>query len=184
MEKQNLDSEKQKLLQSFIEKKGNLIQFNFKKFKNNQLLKFHLNKKYFNTNYTPLQIKKKFYNNLKEINEKINFEDFLHYLNEENLWNENDSILSRIKYYLNKQYGFYKISETLKQELYNENLIQEQLNSISPEIWNNQINHIIEKIKKSNNSLAKEKLQKKIYNKLQYLGYREEEIYNAMKSLK
>jgi SOS response regulatory protein OraA/RecX len=165
---------------NFIEKKNNLIKFDFKKYKNNRLLEFSLKKHIFTSKHTPLEIYKKFLQ-FKDLTNQLTFDEFLNYLQEQELWDSKKSIEMRLKFYLQKKYGYHKLLELLKKDLYNEEEIKNQLNDIPPDYWNSQIRDIIESLKKNNPNMEKQKLQKKIYNKLVYLGYRENEIQETIK---
>ena len=160
---------------NFIEKENNLIKFDFKKYKNNQLLELSLKKHIFSWKNTPLEIYKKFLQ-FKDLTNHLTFDEFLNYLQEQQLWDSKKSIEMRLKFYLRKRYGYHKLLELLKKDLYNEEEIKNQLNNIPKDFWTSQINDIIETIKKNHHNQEKQKLQKKIYNKLVYLGYRENEI--------
>jgi SOS response regulatory protein OraA/RecX len=166
-----------------IEKKGNLIKINFKKYQSHKLIDTSIKKAFYNFKKTPKQLWKDF---LKHKTEEIDihFEEFINYLKENQIWDESKSISLRIDNYLKKMYGYNKIQELLKFDNYNESLIKEELKKIPNQIWEEQIQNIINKIKKVYSHLDKDKLIKKIYNKLQYLGFRNEEIEKTIDSLK
>ncbi len=161
-------------LKNFIEKENNLIKFDFKKYKNNQLLELNLKKHIFSSKNTPLEIYKKFLQ-FRDLTNDLSFDEFLNYIQEQQLWDSKKSIEMRLKFYLRKKYGYHKLLELLKKDLYNEEEIKNQLNNIPKDFWINQINEIIDSIKKNHRN-QETKLPKKIYNKLVYLGYRENEI--------
>jgi hypothetical protein len=81
---------------NFIEKENNLIKFDFKKYKNNRLLEFSLKKYIFTSKHTPLEIYKKFLQ-FKDLKKQLTFDEFLTYLQEQELWDSKKSIEMRSK---------------------------------------------------------------------------------------
>lgn len=157
----------------YLQKKDNILNFDFKAYFQDSNLENHIKKYKFTKSTTPVRILKIFNKFFKD--NLITFGEFLNYLERNQIWNENQSLEFYLKKYIEK-YGPLKIEYILKKENYNEEKIKIALNSISHQVWLNyakeNYNKIKEKLKKENPEI----LKRKIIQKLTYLGYTEEII--------
>lgn len=178
-----MNFDKKKFLKKLIKKENNLLVIQFSEYSNiNQILE-SLYKIKFHNKLTPLQIKLKLKKQLKntELLNSLNFDEILLYLKQENLWSELESMEYQINHLLQKFYGYNKIYEKLRTFLYKEELIVEKLQQIPQEIWIKNGMNIIKKMIKNQEMDDSQKY--KIYKKLEYEGFREEEIDMILKSL-
>lgn len=182
-EKNYMNPNKKDILNKLITKKDNLLIVKFSEFTNTKKTLEILDKIRFHNKLTPLDIKSKIEKLLQNDDSKdtFNFNEILEYLQKENLWSEVDSIEFQIKRLLNKSYGYNKIYEKLKSLLYNEDLITKKLNEITINRWIEIGKTILNKIIKKQN--IDDKLKHKIFKKLQYEGFRDEEINEILKSI-
>lgn len=163
----------------YLQKKDNIYDFDFKAYHQDSNLENFIKKYKFKKGTTPIQILKIFNKFIKE--NSITFNDFLNYLERNQIWNENQSIEFYLKKYIRK-YGPLKIQYILNKENYSEEKIRIALTSIPNQIWlkyaKENYNKIIEKLKKENPEIVK----RKIIQKLIYLGYPEEIIYEIIEN--
>ncbi|MCS7205706.1 MAG: RecX family transcriptional regulator [Leptospiraceae bacterium] len=166
-------------LYSFLRKEKNVYHFDFKRFQNQDFYQYVVSKlSKISPSTPPSSILKKL--RKMDLNEQKNlsfdFQDFLKYLENQNLWNYKTSLKLRMQLHLENHLGYHKIKFLLLQEGYHEEHIQEELANIPSEFWKNKALQVLKSLQKSLSNIPPTKRKQKIYNKLLYLGFREEEI--------
>ncbi|MFN3603636.1 MAG: hypothetical protein ACK4UJ_02870 [Leptonema sp. (in: bacteria)] len=168
-------------IERFLKKEKNLLAFDFWNYNQNLELENSLKNYKFSVKNTPISLFKVF-NKLKKRN-LYEFNDFLDFLEKNQLWSEKESLEYSINHYITK-YGPLKIQALLRKKGYRKEKIKETLQSISKDIWMKYaLQHIRFNHSKFKNLESKE-LKKKIISFLKAKGYTKSIIHHVLKNKK